>query len=204
MNAKSHRLLTFALVFFMAFTLTACSNGSRNNESPRNESDPKSSPTPEAETSTPASGPWELHYYTDSFRQPTSEAFVMVLCDGVFSNSATSNSTLSASVVLDKETMSFVLFEYGNHKVKNPSSKNSIFYRITMRWENGDDIAMMGVMGANGDRIYVDEKSRDVIVKALSGSGNVSFYIAQDDRKTTNYLFSVETANFVDIYQNLN
>ena len=147
---------------------------------------------------------WEIHYYLDSFRQPTENSYIAALFDGVFSNSATSNSNLIARILVDSNDIAIILFEYGRTQVKNSSTRNSTTYNITMRTDDDKDIRIVGDMPAGSDRIYIPTDNKKDIINALSGTGEVSFYIVNAERTTTNYLFTATAANFADVYKDYN
>ena len=149
---------------------------------------------------------WELDYYVDDFQQPTDESY---LCSktfsGQFSNSATTKSRLDVDVLVDKEKISFVLYEYGYYQVKNSSSYYEDEYNITMRLKNGKEYKFSGAVYCGGDRIIIDENYNSTVVKALSQKENspVAFYIEHAKYTTTKYLFSVTCDNFAEEYQKL-
>jgi hypothetical protein len=146
---------------------------------------------------------WEIRYYVDEFNLPTSVAYIINSnpADGTFSNSATTNSNLLAEILVDKYDVCIFLYTYGRSQVKNSSTRNSQSYSITMRTENGNRQEITGSMRASGDRITIDSAYRVRVINALlHGSGSVSFYIVETDRPSTNYLFSVETSNFEEVY----
>jgi hypothetical protein len=156
-------------------------------------------PTPEL---TPEPGVWTIRYYVDQFNQPTDENYIVndEAFVGVFSNSATTNSTLLVLILVDDD-IAIVLFEYGRNRVNNSSSRNSQSYDIVMR--TPDDIRhnISGSIHPNCNRIFIDGKYRSTVLRALQGTGNIDFYIEQTDRRTTNYLFSVPTSNFAETYE---
>jgi hypothetical protein len=153
---------------------------------------------------------WELFYYVDNFNQPTDEAYIMNQTSlvGTFSNSATTDSALFANVIVDKENMSIMLYEYMRNLVKNSSSRYDEGYDIQMKTADGSIIDMTGFMPAGGDRIVIDEKYRNDVVDALSALpvGNVAavyFYIVETDTPTTVYLLPAIMSNFGDVYSTL-
>ena len=64
-------------------------------------------------------GAWELKNYSDDFGEPTENKYLVLMGDGVFSNSATSNSQLRVVFFIDGDSFSFRLFEYGSSPVKD-------------------------------------------------------------------------------------
>ena len=64
-------------------------------------------------------GLWELENYSDEFGESTSNTYLILMGDGVFSNSATSNSKLQVAFFIDGNRFSFRLFEYGSLPVND-------------------------------------------------------------------------------------
>lgn len=150
-------------------------------------------------------GVFELGYYVDEFNQPTSDGYVAnkEYIVGTFSNSATTNSLLYVMLLADSDDITFILYEYGSHLVKNSSSYSVDKYNITMKAEDGTKHTITGTVYCGGDRLLIDSKYKAEVLSALKSGGKVSFYIVQSDRTTTNYLFSVDTSNFAEKYQEL-
>lgn len=64
-------------------------------------------------------GSWELKNYSDEFGEPTEKNYLVLMGEGIFSNSATSNSKLQVVFFIDDDSFSFRLFEYGSSPVKD-------------------------------------------------------------------------------------
>ena len=140
---------------------------------------------------------WHLDYYVDEFDEKTDEWYVTnkEYIVGTFSNSATTDSRLYVQVLVDAENVAFMLYEYGNHVVKNSFSRSEN-YSITMKTSSGKKYELDGYIASGGDRVIVEDSDESKIVKALKGDGTISFYIYESDRSVSNYLFKVETSNF--------
>ncbi len=153
-------------------------------------------------------GRWVIDHYVDNFQQPTEKSFIANRTGpfvGKFSNSATQDSLLHVLVVVDIDDVSFALYEYGgDNRVKNSSSRYNDAYNVTMRLADGTEYSMSGTMYCGGDRVYVDDAYYDTVIEAFNQPDtNVAFYIEEADRTVTNYLFTVETSNFSELYQEL-
>ena len=153
---------------------------------------------------------WEKSYYIDEFNLPTDEAFVVntTYLIGTFSNSATTDSNLFVNILVDKENIGIMLYEYGRNLVKNSSNNYDEEYDIRMKTADGTIIDMKGYIWPGGDRIIVDVMYRDDVTTALSAApvddvAFVSFYIVQTDRPTTTYLFLAPMSNFAGAYLSL-
>ena len=148
-----------------------------------------------------AAGIWQFTYYVDEFRMPTDEGYIRNAepIEGIFSNSATTDSKLDVVILLDEHQLAFMLYEYGRSLVKNSYSRDRI-YNVTLRDAAGRKTALTGTMPSNADRILFEEKDAEKIVNALSTDPTVAFYIEQADNPTTNYLFTVQdTSGFSEM-----
>lgn len=138
-------------------------------------------------------GNWELAYYVDEFKLPTSGAYIInsAPIDGTFCNSAVDDAHLKVSFLLDEFNLSFVLYEYGDSKLKNSFPVNRS-YDVTMLDDAREKTYMNGTMAASGgDRILFDGNDAVIILNALRTNSALSFYIAETDNPTTNYLFTI-------------
>lgn len=146
-------------------------------------------------------GIWVTDYYVDEFIQPTDDWYIVndKRVRGLFSNSITTNSHLSAEILFDCDNdIAFVLYEYGSYQVKGIWDIET--YSIIMRTSDGTDHNMKGYLYENSDRIHLDSIYVDDVVTALSGEGQVSFYMQSEKYKTTSYLFTIDASNFADVY----
>lgn len=64
-------------------------------------------------------GKWELKYYKDEFGEYGNSSYLVLTGNGVFSNSATTNSEMSAILFVDKGSISLRLVEYRSSVVKD-------------------------------------------------------------------------------------
>lgn len=67
-------------------------------------------------------GKWTLKYYKDEFGEYSNDKYLVLTGSGVFSNSATTNSEMSAILFVDKENISLRLIEYRSSVVKDDDS----------------------------------------------------------------------------------
>lgn len=215
-DALMKKLVCFLLTLVMILGLSACGGTSddKTNADAVDDAAQQQEATDPAEANEPEDeepvklGRWVIDYYVDNFQQPTEDKFIANRTGpfvGTFSNSATQNSLLNVLVVVDADDLSFALYEYGgDNRVKNSSSRYDDAYNITMRLADGTEYSMSGTMYCGGDRVYVDDAYYDTVIEAFSQPDtNVAFYIEKADRTVTNYLFTVETSNFAELYQEL-
>ena len=147
-------------------------------------------------------GIWETDFYIDEFQQPVEGEWYIVnknAVEGTFSNSATTNSQLAVRMTYDYHGyICFILYEYGRNQVKNVWDTET--YRITMRTPDGTDHEMKGYLYESADRIMLDDAYVSDVLTALSGEGEVSFFLKSDRFETTSYLFSIDASNFAEEY----
>lgn len=194
------RKITILLALIIVLLLAGCGASSDISSSI---STPTLTPTP---TPTPSTGFWELKYYVDEFKQPTKNGYIEVnTSTGTFSNSATTDSSLSARLVVDKEKVCIFLYEYGDMLVKNPYSQSQD-YDITIKDKDGEKLTFHGIIYSGADRLcfwsfyayeHTEEEAREMIAKG----GEVSFYIVEQERQTTSYLFTVDCTGYNEAYK---
>lgn len=63
-------------------------------------------------------GEWELEYYKNEFGEITDKSYIVLVGNGVFSNSATTDDEMSAILLVDQSSISLQLVEYNWHVVK--------------------------------------------------------------------------------------
>lgn len=208
------KLFCFILALAMVLGLSACSGApnEKMNADKENANTQQEQSSDVEDTATPTEKPverdrWAIGYYVDSFQQKTEDGYIAnrTFFTGTFSNSATQNSLLHVFVIVDDVDVSFVLYEYGgDNPVKNSSSRSKETYNIAMRTADGTEYSMTGKIYCGGDRVHVDDAYYDTIIDALSQpDSNVVFYIEEADRTVTNYLVTVETSNFAELYKKM-
>lgn len=60
---------------------------------------------------------WTISHYVDSFGDPTDQAYARLQTEGHFSNSATRRDTIEVIFLVDENSFSFKLYEYGLYLV---------------------------------------------------------------------------------------
>ena len=155
-------------------------------------------------------GSWTLKAFVDEFDLPTNDYYAVTTTkNGHFSNSATNRSDLTAVVFFqnwsDTKT-AFVkirLFEYGNNRVSNNSSKNRAYYDVLVMDTAGNKISMTGFIPTQGTELafytFTANDDNAKLVKILSaGSGTVRFSITKRDNPLNKYVFAIELDGLQD------
>ena len=143
---------------------------------------------------------WSKNFYVDDFDEPTDEWFIERSFVGTFSNSATTDSRLTGRILIDAEDISFFLYEYNTHQVKNPYSRSKK-YVISARLDDGSTKEFAGHIYSEGDRILVSDSNFKSLKDLLVNGGNMKFFIYEEDNSVTNYLFEISSDNLKDIIE---
>ena len=138
-------------------------------------------------------GLWELKYFVDEFNEPTKDGYIIQYCDGVFSNSATTDSKLTGKVMITaKGELQVMLLEYGRNKVKSYSSSTKE-YRVKIKEDGKDGIVFKGLVGFYSDRLLFTQPE---VVNLLKSGKKLKVYIIEASKYSNSaYLFSVDGGN---------
>ena len=141
-------------------------------------------------------GIWTEKYFVDEFNDPTYKNYLTTKSrlSGTFSNTATTNSKLTAEIIVTYSYISFILYEYGSQQVKSYSNEK---YNITIKC-GYSKTTIEGYLTSG--QIAVIGSDKKTLLDALASGEKVSFYIENAKYRTSNYLFSVESSNFKDLY----
>ena len=147
---------------------------------------------------------WGISHYVDEFGFESENEYIYntKTIKGTFNNSATSKSEVEVALLIDKNDIAFMLYEYGWSKVKNSYSKNNENYKIIMLDSNKNRKTLYGKMYPNGDRIFVDFLYKSDVLKELKQNKTLSFYIEESSRPSTNYTFTIpDNHGFSETYK---
>lgn len=145
-----------------------------------------------------SSGIWKTGYYVDEFNDKTGETYAYVKVDGRFSNSATDDSYLEATVSVDSDSVEFYLLEYGSHKLTSLFSDPT----YTIRVKDGKDNVhtFSGVLDESVARIVVyNPQHIEKLQSILMAGGNIRFSITDDNSASTKYTFAINSSNSYDM-----
>lgn len=131
-------------------------------------------------------GAWELKNYSDEFGEQTANKYLVLMGEGVFSNSATSNSTLRVVLFVDENSFSFRLFEYGSSPVKDDDHiyvtriKDSVGIIHDFKLWNSGQSGQIGSMSFGSsdydDMVDILKKGGEIIVTMKYSSYSDSDY----------------------------
>ena len=141
-------------------------------------------------------GRWELQATTDKFGDKTDNKYLSLIGNGEFSNSATSNSKLSAIIFVLKNTICIRLLEYGSHTAKDDDAP----YKVRIKDGNGKEYPLMLFYndGAEGNLYPLDlsEDSKNTLKDILSKEGEITFSISYDKYTPSSYRFKVNADGY--------
>lgn len=159
---------------------------------------------------------WQVTQYVDEFERPINLFYVTNLeyIKGVFSNTATNNSLLKVSIIIDydpdlsyysdsKTQILLFLYEYGNKQLKSSIQEE---FTIKILDTKGNVFETTGILYQ--DRIFVggyekNENTVNKILDILRQPGSVVFYLSSN-KYIREYQFTIEdTGNFKDVYASI-
>lgn len=147
-------------------------------------------------------GLWELNSYTNDFGEKGSVKYLVINGVGVFSNSATTDSRMTALLFVDKSNyFSLRLVEYNSLKVKSDN-----YYDVRIKDKDGEIYTW--VMANNEDTgqltirpFWTDQTDQEIIdtmQKILRKGGEVTFSLKERNSYSTpdTYLFKINTTGY--------
>lgn len=137
-------------------------------------------------------GIWKQGQYVDEFKEATGEQFSFIDLEGVFDNTATSNSELSVKIIVDFNNVEFYLLEYGTYKLTNLFSSPT--YTINVKDNNGNVHTFSGSFDEATSRIILDVSYRAEMLDVLNAGGKISFSITDDNSSSTHYAFTISNS----------
>lgn len=150
---------------------------------------------------------WKLKHYVDEFGDETSAEYINYVGKGTFSNTATKDSLLVVSILVDTNSgIAIKLYEYGDNVVQNSYSSRRK-YKVNVKTPGGGKKSFEGYMkSSSGDRIFMSNDSLLFEFKHVSPTNmknKMKFHIVDNDRPTTYYDFEVDVSGFSEAYSNL-
>ncbi|HIU49632.1 MAG TPA: hypothetical protein IAD22_01280 [Candidatus Limousia pullorum] len=157
---------------------------------------------------------WTEKSYVDEFNDPTADKYLCGTFSGTFSNSATSNSNLTAMLIIDKylnygsdyfgeDIFRIRLLEYGSHNASfSGSEETDVEIKIKIDNVVTQDTAYF-LDPSNGE-IYINRRNEIFVpfIAAMNDGKEVSFAITVSSygRVSSTYRFDVDPEGLSDIY----
>jgi len=112
---------------------------------------------------------WTIMNFVDDFGDPTDEIYLKTKTDlsGVFSNSATTNSKLTARILIPYKKVQLKMNEYGSLPVKGSISK--IRYKIIAKMADGTTEDWGSAWNYSDRIIFNSKQSKKIIIALASG-----------------------------------
>ena len=139
-------------------------------------------------------GSWELNAYQDEFGEKSSNKYLLLYGSGVFSNSATTNSKMTAVLFATKDGFSFRLVEYDSSIVK---SDHTYLYRIK---DSDGDVTEMKLFNneSSGVMFPWSTEDRQKMLEILSKEGIITVSVREQNAYSTpdTYLFKMNITGY--------
>jgi hypothetical protein len=150
------------------------------------------------------SAQWTHKHYVDDFGDKSEDSYIVRVCTGTFSNSATSNSKLTVQCLVEVQDsiprFRFVLFEYGSQKVKNLQG-NTINLKIKLA---DGTMETFSLFGSGQSAILSVSYSKKLIKIMKKESKLLKVYIGRsDDYSESTYNFTISPIGFTNAINKL-
>jgi hypothetical protein len=142
--------------------------------------------------------PWKTGNFVDEFGKQTGKNFIYTEVEGVFSNTATTNSKLYVKVIVSKSSIGILMREYS---INRPPEKFIGNGTIQMRNSKDERITVQtrGDWHHSGGLLIEDlysEKSASSFRSFMRRSvGNIQFVIK--DKYSSSYQFTIDSTGFI-------
>ena len=137
-------------------------------------------------------GKWEIVEVTDEFGDPTGDSVTRSYFEGTFSNSATSGSGLTVSVIDYGEAIMLKLYEYNSPPAAS-MSYDDCFGNISVKRESGDIETYRAFALSSGGLYFNNEDEFMSLFR--NNSGETLKFVVQEssfsDYGSSRYIFSV-------------
>ena len=158
-----------------------------------------------AEDSTDEYGIWNIDEFVDEFDMPAGVYYIdSDPLYGKFSNSATTNSDVTAILFCEKFSdtqkpfIKFKMYEYDSYLVKNAYSSAKI-YDIIMMDGAGVKHNLTGIMLSHNSALGIaDDEEIATVINALKEGGTVRFAIVDSENSLNKYSFAIDEADGFD------
>ncbi|MBO4964730.1 MAG: hypothetical protein J6C81_00500 [Muribaculaceae bacterium] len=141
-------------------------------------------------------GEWKLKNYSDSFGDKTKNNYLVLTGNGEFSNSATSNSDLSALLFVDKNTFSLKLLEYGSFIAKDDDAP----YQTIIKDSEGNVHKFLlwnsGQSGEIGPILTTMGEDYSNLLKILDKGGEITVLMHYEKYSPQDYRFKLNADGF--------
>ncbi len=143
-------------------------------------------------------GNWKIGTFVDEFGDDTSDTYMIIKSKGYFSNTATENSPLNVSLMIEKKWLNepyFRFYEYaGNNPIKGYYSSGHL-YNCKIK-NSKDEISSLPLRLSDGSSILTIDTDYHNFNNWLSAGEKVKFYCYDFKRETDEYKFVFDFKNY--------
>ena len=140
-----------------------------------------------------STGSWRNTFYVDEFGEPTKEPYIRFAANnGQFSNTATENSRLNSTFLIDSEKeIALKLYEYdGNNPVKSYGTER---YRVSVQDKDGNRHQMEAVNYS--DRLQFSEKHSLILHQVFLKGGAIKLRLYEARNPVNEYSINMLDAD---------
>jgi len=139
-------------------------------------------------------GVWKKGNYIDEFREQTGKHFVFAETTGLFSNQATTDSDLTAKLLIDIDSVAFMLYEYNDYLVKGIYDIEK--FTVSMKGDEYDEKFTLSAYIQEGqDRIFLASKEDEgefYRAFTVNPTGKMRFVITSEKNPAIEYFFVLD------------
>ena len=143
-----------------------------------------------------STGSWRNVFYVDEFGEPTNKPYIQLQAnDGTFSNSATQNSPLNATFLINSESnIDLQLFEYdGRNPVK---AYRKEVYVVLLQDKDGGRYRLEAINLA--DRLTFNAAHSMTLHAAFMKGGYIKIRLYEADNQISEYAINIPDADYYD------
>ena len=150
-------------------------------------------------------GNWSLRYYVDEFGDDTDSKYIMVDTEGLFSNSATTNSRLYVQMLISADeplATYFKLYEYGSSPVTSYDSYGDP-YRCSMKNSENEKYKFTALLGGAFSQTTLGTRNEEKLIEWISLEEKIKFVCIEDGVVSSKYNFELNFEGYGDAMQAL-
>ncbi len=143
---------------------------------------------------------WTLADYVDEFENPTGKKYITTQStEGSYTTKTVAKASLTARLQIDADSIGFILLERGTAFVR--TEEDALDFEIKILDSKDQKHLFKGTLQKNSNKIIVEDKAQDGLLKLLGENDSVKIHIAPQNDIYTSYLFTLETAKITDAYK---
>lgn len=116
-----------------------------------------------------SSAQWENKFYVDDFGEATDKSYKIIVADGVFSNSATTNSKASYKIIEDDGGILIHVYEYGTNLA---TEIENTFEEVRLKTPSGEVVKFDKIFFWKKGSLLFNDENHQKLSKAIASKGN--------------------------------